>query len=204
MYCSTCRSSRAGDDADRNLSDADLLLRFARTARPLDQRAGPGFFLEELDARAAGMRLFRLSHKWAAEFVLRKDYRGDWDVELLEEYTYFTADEFVDGTDPGRRTAALRRALLEPLDRQRTASWAGSVSRRSGTQLGWPATNFVAVAQRARPGRRALDWSNVAPSDNRGRHFLTDAMRDTSMPNSAGLRSRQPAQSGLRSSFRGA
>ena len=71
-------------------------MRFANTARPLDKSAGPGFFLEELDARTAGTRLFRLSHKWAAEFVLRKDYRRDWDVELLEEYSYFTADEFAE------------------------------------------------------------------------------------------------------------
>src|SRR4029079_19456020 len=75
---------------------ADLLVAFANTARPLDKDNGPGFFLEELDARMAGTRLFRVAHKWAAEFVLRKDYRNHWDVELLEEYSYFTADELVD------------------------------------------------------------------------------------------------------------
>jgi hypothetical protein len=30
----------------------------------------------------------------AAEFVLRKDYRRDWDTEILEEYTYMTQGEF--------------------------------------------------------------------------------------------------------------
>ena len=78
-------------DAIADLSDADLLVRFANTARPLDQGNGPGFFLEELDARTAGTRLFRLSHKWAAEFVLRKDYHRDWDVELLEENSSSTS-----------------------------------------------------------------------------------------------------------------
>jgi SAM-dependent methyltransferase len=82
-------------ETPQELSDADLLLRFARTARPLDKLCGPGFFLEEIEPRRHDTRRFRLPHKWAAEFVLRKDYRTDWDVELLEEYRYFTADEFV-------------------------------------------------------------------------------------------------------------
>jgi hypothetical protein len=84
-------------DAIGELSEADLLQRFARTARPLDTRCGPGFFLEEVDPCRPAARLFRLPHKWAAEFVLRKDYRADWEVELLEEYAYFTAEEFADG-----------------------------------------------------------------------------------------------------------
>jgi len=58
------RPSRGSAIAD--LSDADLLVRFANTARPLDNSAGSGFFLEELEPHAAGTRLFRLSHKWAA------------------------------------------------------------------------------------------------------------------------------------------
>jgi SAM-dependent methyltransferase len=88
-------ASLAYGDAIADLSDADLLVRFANTARPLDKDSGPGFFLEELDPRVPETRLFRVPHKWATEFVLRKDYRRDWDVELLEEYSYFTADELV-------------------------------------------------------------------------------------------------------------
>jgi SAM-dependent methyltransferase len=41
----------SGGDAIADLSDADLLVAFASTARPLDKGNGPGFFLEELDAR---------------------------------------------------------------------------------------------------------------------------------------------------------
>src|ERR1044072_459690 len=35
-------------DAIADLSDADLLVRFANKARPLDKGRGPGFFLEEV------------------------------------------------------------------------------------------------------------------------------------------------------------
>src|SRR5882724_4229439 len=50
--------SAGGAVAD--LSDADLLMQFARTARPLDKRCGPGFFVEEIEAQRAGTRRFRL------------------------------------------------------------------------------------------------------------------------------------------------
>src|SRR5215472_13554794 len=47
-------------DTPAELCDADLLLRFARTARPLDTAAGPGFFIEEIDPAEPGTRRFRL------------------------------------------------------------------------------------------------------------------------------------------------
>ncbi|HEX6842928.1 MAG TPA: class I SAM-dependent methyltransferase [Stellaceae bacterium] len=134
------------------LGDADLLRRFARTARPLDTRAGPGFFLEEVAPQRPATRLFRLPHKWAVEFVLRKDYRRDWDVELLEEYTYFSANEFA--AELAR--AGARLLCAEPywnpwIVRHRFAG-KFRLLHENGAELGWPPTNFVAVAQRVKAG----------------------------------------------------
>jgi SAM-dependent methyltransferase len=85
--------ARDGDDSEepRTCSTASLFVRFAREFRKLD--AAPGFAFEELEPRD-GVRRFRIPLKLAAEFVLRKDYRADWDTEVLEEYTYFTQARF--------------------------------------------------------------------------------------------------------------
>lgn len=81
----------AGDDP-QNCSTASLFLRFAREFRKLATQ--PGFDFREEPSPRDGFRRFVLSRKLAAEFVLRKDYRRDWETEILEEYTYFTQQDF--------------------------------------------------------------------------------------------------------------
>ena len=72
------------------LSTASLFDRFVETfrcslGRPTSvERAAP----------RPGVRRFELSHRLAAEFVLRKDYRDHWDAELREEYTYYSQRDF--------------------------------------------------------------------------------------------------------------
>ncbi len=166
-------------DTPAELCDADLLLRFARTARPLDTRAGTGFFVEEIDPPEPDTRRFRLPHKWAAEFVLRKDYRADWDVELLEEYTYFTAAEFAEELARAGARLLSAKPYWNPWIVANRFIGHFKLRDEQGRQLPWPATNFVAMAQHVRSGggvrlieRRAAD---KAPS------FLRlAAMRDTS------------------------
>lgn len=82
------------DDA-RTCSTAALLRKFSREFRALHDN--PGFALREIHDAAGireGWRRFVLSRQLAAEFVLRKDYRADWDAEVKEEYCYFTQEEF--------------------------------------------------------------------------------------------------------------
>ena len=139
-------------DSASDFSDADLLVRFSQTARPLDSRCGPGFFLEEIDPQRSDTRLFRLAHKWAAEFVLRKDYRSGWDVELLEEYTYFTADEFASelATAGGRLVCA--KPYWNPWIVKNRFEGRFRLLDETGGELGWPPTNFVAVTERVAKG----------------------------------------------------
>jgi hypothetical protein len=82
------------DRDPRTASSADLFLRFAAEYRPLS--AQPGFAFRELTDGAElrqGWRRFELQAKLAAEFLLRKDYREDWEREVQKEYTYFTRDQ---------------------------------------------------------------------------------------------------------------
>lgn len=75
------------------LSLADLLVRFSQTARPLATGC-EGFFIEELTPNREKTRLFRLPHKWALEFIYRKEYREQWTHELKKEYTFFTGQDY--------------------------------------------------------------------------------------------------------------
>ena len=139
----------------------------------------PGFFLEELDARTAGTRLFRVSHKWAAEFVLRKDYRRDWDVELLEEYSYFTADEFVEELNAAGGRLLCAEPYWNPWIVANRFEGKFRFLDESGNQLGWPPTNFVAVAQRVTKGSSVRLVERRASQSHPS--FLTmAAMRNTS------------------------
>jgi hypothetical protein len=81
----------AGDDP-KSCSTAALFERFAREFRKLGP--SPGFRYDVVGDAREGMRRYRVARTIAVEFVLRKDYRADWDKEVLEEYTYLTQERF--------------------------------------------------------------------------------------------------------------
>lgn len=130
-------------------STAALFRRFSREFRR--GSTAPGFELVELAPAADGWARFSTSHRLATEFLLRKDYRADWDVEILEEYTYFTQ------ADCGRVFAGLGLRTLAS-----TPLWNPWIVRRrfegrcrlldsTGAPLGHPPTNFVVVGERVAP-----------------------------------------------------
>jgi hypothetical protein len=68
-----------------------LFEQFAREARSLEPNdKDRGFFYEKL-----GENQFRASWHDINEFILRKDYTNHWEVELQEEYGYFTREDFL-------------------------------------------------------------------------------------------------------------
>lgn len=163
-------SSDDGDDGDdpRSCSTAALLRRFAGEFRVLHEQ--PGFPLEDLGAVEPGRHRFGLDHRMAVEFILRKDYRRDWEAEVKEEYTYFTQAEFeacyaalglrVLASSPIRNPWIVRNryvgkfCLREPAD----------------AALELPATNYVIVGERVRPGLGVrLEAADTRPPMN----FLT-------------------------------
>lgn len=146
-----------GDDGDSSgdplqCSTAALLERFSREFRLLS--AQPGFPLEAvgpsegLPPPPSGWRRYRLAHKHAAEFVLRKDYRRDWASEVKEEYTYFTQSQF----EATIARLGLRMLASTPLRNPWIVRhrFEGKFLLRDerGAPIEAPATNYVIVGEK--------------------------------------------------------
>ncbi|HEU5058497.1 MAG TPA: methyltransferase domain-containing protein [Kofleriaceae bacterium] len=141
-----------GEESDdpRRASTARLLERFAREARSLHAR--PGIACERLADAREGWRRYAMDLRAAAEFVLRKDYRADWEAEVQEEYTYFTQAEFeacfaaiglrVLASTPIRNPWIVRHRLRGKIDLRDAA----------GRALEPPATNILVAGEKVPPG----------------------------------------------------
>jgi len=89
----------ATEEAQPNSSDprccstAALFERFATEFRALrEPPTDRGFSYRVVDGETScplrpGFRRYEVAHTHAVEFLLRKDYRRDWETEVLEEYT---------------------------------------------------------------------------------------------------------------------
>ena len=95
---------------DLPLTTAALFEIFARDWRSSVNPDGPVPF-EKLGSPREGFVRFRVTLRAAAEFVLRKDYRADWDTEVLEEYTYLSQAQF----EAAFRARGLRVVTSRPL-----------------------------------------------------------------------------------------
>ena len=141
-----------GDDSSEPLkaSTAALFCRFAREFRSLSST--PGFSYEERDAPRPGWRRFLVPHRIAVEFVLRKDYRQDWEAEVKEEYTYFTQPEF----EALFARIGLRLLASTPIWNPWIVAnrWLGKVELRDtgGELLELPPTNYLIAAERVPSG----------------------------------------------------
>lgn len=141
-----------GDASDdpRTMSTARLLERFAREFRPLSR--APGFPCRRVEGAPAGFQRFRLSRTHAAELVLRKDYRADWEQEVLEEYTYFTREEFEEAfARLGMRVLA-STPLHNPWIVRRRFRGQIALHDLDGAPIEPPATNYCIVGEKVPPG----------------------------------------------------
>jgi SAM-dependent methyltransferase len=160
-----------------SMSEADLLIWFSEHSRPSSRDPGCcGFYLEELPPRLPRTRLFRLPYKWAYEFIMRKDSRELWQDELPKEYTCFTKREF------RKELRALGARVLYS-----TPHWDDSYIKKNfeghfrlynedGTLIGWPATSFIAVAQKMGEGK-SLVLEERRPSRDKNTGMRLFAMR---------------------------
>ncbi len=140
----------ASDGAEMvRCSSAERWERFAGTVR--NSRYAPGELpWSPLTGAVQGWRRIRCHLRDAQEFLLRKDYTADWDVELLEEYSYWTQQQFIDAlARRGLRvvTAAPIRNPWIIANRYRGHARLMTVD---GRPLEFPPTNLLIVGQKVR------------------------------------------------------
>ncbi|MBI2391928.1 MAG: methyltransferase domain-containing protein [Deltaproteobacteria bacterium] len=140
-----------GDDSDdpRRCSTARLLERVSRELRVLSTERG--FPLQRVGAAGARAR-YRLSHRDAVEFVLRKDYRTDWESEIKEEYCYFTQREFEECLARLGMRVLASTPIVNPWIVKNRFEGRIALSDLEGRPLPWPATNTLVVGEKVAPG----------------------------------------------------
>jgi SAM-dependent methyltransferase len=133
------------------LSSAALFEMFINEWRSSVNPNGPLRF-ESLTSPRDGFVRFQLSLRAAAEFVLRKDYRADWDTEVLEEYTYLSQAQF----EAAFRARGLRvvtsRPLWNPWIVQNRFENKFCLSDLNNKSLPFPPTNYLIVGEKIGAG----------------------------------------------------
>jgi hypothetical protein len=120
---------------------------FARDWRSSVNPDGPVPF-EKIASPRDGFDRFLVTLRVAAEFVLRKDYRADWDTEVLEEYTYLSQAQF----EAAFRARGLRvvtsRPLWNPWIVQNRFEKKFYLSDLNDQPLPFPPTNYLIVGEK--------------------------------------------------------
>ena len=134
-------------------NDAELFIEFSKTARSLSASNEQGFPCTELDCEVPNCRRFQLFYTDAVEFIRRKDYYANWEVELQEEYGYFTQDEF----ENVFRELGLRIVHSAPIHNQWiiTNRYKDQFVIRDleGNDIGFPPTNYLIVGEKTNGGK---------------------------------------------------
>lgn len=130
--------------------DCTLFLNFAQTARSLAHPEEQGFPYKEIYmGKNRHARYFELFYSDAVEFIRRKDYYNNWDIELQEEYGYFTQQEFEDCfMRLGLRTI-ISAPVYNPWIIQNRYRSQVRIFDRDGNELGLPPTNYIIAGEKA-------------------------------------------------------
>lgn len=133
------------------LSEPDLLVWYSEYATLKDEPGTSGFYLEELPARFPRTRLFRLPHKWAYEFIMRKDARARWQDEVPKEYTFFNEREYQKTLNALGLRVLYSAPHWDDVYIKKHFEGHFRLLDESGTALGHPATSFAVLAQKVDP-----------------------------------------------------
>lgn len=159
------------DGSIEDLSTSALFERFARDWRSsLNRHASVSF--DRLEPERAGFARYRVSLRVAAEFVLRKDYRADWDTELLEEYTYFTQTEFEQAFRGRGLRIVTSMPLWNPWIVQNRFEGRFFLCDVNGNPLPFPPTNYLIVGEKVN-AEAGVEIREVRQRNLDAPHFLT-------------------------------
>jgi hypothetical protein len=115
-----------------------------------------------------GFARFETTLRFAAEFVLRKDYRDHWTPELLEEYTYFSQSDFEEAFRRENLRIVVSMPLWNPWIVENRFLGKFFLSDLDGGDLKFPPTNFLIVGEKTAPGEGVLlsEAAAIAPDAN--------------------------------------
>jgi ubiquinone/menaquinone biosynthesis C-methylase UbiE len=162
----------------------DLFHAFTKQFRSLS--SNPGCEFKEHPA-PSGKRRYELSHKLAAEFILRKDYRESWELEIQEEYTYFTMEQFKEIF----KKLDLRLLSATPLRNPWIVAnrFKGKFELRSldGHEIDYPPTNCLIVGEKVPENEgveiketqkvKPLDYLQIAHYKRKDTGYIYDLVR---------------------------
>lgn len=135
-------------------NDAELFIQFSQTARSLASANERGFPIQEINTAKKDIRRFWAFYTDVTEFIRRKDYYANWDIELQEEYGYFTQEEF----EEIFRELGLRIILSSPIYNQ----WIINNRYKNqfaiydlyGKEIGFPPTNYLIAGEKILGGKQ--------------------------------------------------
>jgi hypothetical protein len=164
-----------GEDsgAISELSSAALFEIFARDFRCSLNTNAPVLY-ERRESTREGFARFETTLRYATEFVLRKDYRDHWAPELLEEYTYFSQDDFEEGFRRENLRIVVSMPLWNPWIVENRFQNKFYLSDLSSKPLVFPPTNFLIVGEKVAPreGVRLAEKSGAALDVSKENSFL--------------------------------
>ena len=137
----------------KELSTAALFELFAQNWRSSLNPHGPVPFKRiKSPSLPPGLVRYELALRVAAEFALRKDYRADWETEILEEYTYLTQSQFEDAFRSRGLRIVTSRPLWNPWIVQNRFENKFYLTDTNGKALPFPPTNYLIVGERVSSG----------------------------------------------------
>ncbi|HVE59401.1 MAG TPA: hypothetical protein VNB22_21505, partial [Pyrinomonadaceae bacterium] len=95
---------------------------------------------------------FETTLRYAAEFVLRKDYRDHWSPELIEEYTYFSQKDFEEGFRTENLRIVVSMPLWNPWILENRFQDKFYLFDKTGAPLKFPPTNYLIVGEKVAAG----------------------------------------------------
>ncbi|MGZ3438811.1 MAG: methyltransferase domain-containing protein [Polyangia bacterium] len=128
-----------------DLMDAPTRAQHARFARAFKHGQGAPF--TEVETRAGAVATLRLSAHLANEFLCKKDYLQNWDIEVHEEYGVLTVDEWRLALTRNFFAVRTIKTYVNEWIRKNRYEGHVNVTELNGTSF-WPATNAVIVGER--------------------------------------------------------
>lgn len=127
------------------LLDAPTAARFDRFAREF--KHGRGVPFSPAPARDGAVAVVQLSAQHANEFLCKKDYVENWDVEVHEEYCTLTAAEWEAALARAGLAVRAVQTYVNPWIRQHRYDGRVQVTELDGTAF-WPPTNVIVVGEK--------------------------------------------------------